>query len=213
MSLILSGTDGLSDVDGSAATPAIRGTDANTGIFFPAADTIAFSEGGAEAMRIDSSGNVGIGTSSPTLYSGYKTVAINGTTGGLVDFLSNGTLVGEVFNTASDFRINGASTYPIVLVTNGSERMRIDPSGNLLVGKTAADATTAGSAILPAYGGANIPAMTLAGASSSNSQLGYHQYSTSAAAFRFYVGYGGTVYATSTTITGISDQRLKEKHS
>ena len=67
MTLILSGTDGLSDVDGSAATPAIRGTDANTGIFFPAADTIAFSEGGAEVMRIDSSGNVGIGTSSPDL--------------------------------------------------------------------------------------------------------------------------------------------------
>lgn len=65
MSLILSGTTGVSDVDGSAAAPAICGTDANTGIFFPAADTIAFSEGGAEAMRIESSGNVGIGTSSP----------------------------------------------------------------------------------------------------------------------------------------------------
>ena len=58
MSLILSGTDGLSDVDGTAATPAIRGTDANTGIFFPAADTIAFAEGGVEAMRINSSGNL-----------------------------------------------------------------------------------------------------------------------------------------------------------
>ena len=56
MSLILSGSDGLSDVDGSAATPAIRGTDANTGIFFPAADTIAFSEGGVESMRLNSSG-------------------------------------------------------------------------------------------------------------------------------------------------------------
>jgi hypothetical protein len=53
MTLILSGTNGLSDVDGDASTPAVRGTDANTGIFFPAADTIAFSEGGAEAMRID----------------------------------------------------------------------------------------------------------------------------------------------------------------
>jgi hypothetical protein len=62
MTLILSGTDGLSDIDGSAATPAVRGTDANTGIFFPAADTIAFAEGGAEAMRIDSSGNVLVGT-------------------------------------------------------------------------------------------------------------------------------------------------------
>jgi hypothetical protein len=58
MSLILDGSNGVSDIDGTAATPAIRGTDANTGIFFPAADTIAFSEGGTEAMRINSSGNV-----------------------------------------------------------------------------------------------------------------------------------------------------------
>ena len=61
MTLILSGTDGVSDIDGSAATPAIRGTDANTGIFFPAADTIAFSEGGVEAMRITSDGYVLVG--------------------------------------------------------------------------------------------------------------------------------------------------------
>ena len=65
MSLILSGSDGVSDIDGTVSTPAIRGTDANTGIFFPAADTIAFSEGGVEAMRITSAGKVGIGVSSP----------------------------------------------------------------------------------------------------------------------------------------------------
>jgi hypothetical protein len=58
MTLILSGTDGLSDVDGSAATPAIRGTDANTGIFFPAADTIAFSTAGTERGRITSTGEL-----------------------------------------------------------------------------------------------------------------------------------------------------------
>jgi hypothetical protein len=58
MSLILSGSDGLSDIDGSAATPAIRGTDANTGIFFPAADTIAFATGGTEDARFNSAGNL-----------------------------------------------------------------------------------------------------------------------------------------------------------
>ena len=48
MPLILSGTAGVSGVDGSAGTPSYQGTDTNTGIFYPAADTIAFAEGGAE---------------------------------------------------------------------------------------------------------------------------------------------------------------------
>jgi hypothetical protein len=51
---------------GTVSLPSITTTgDTNTGIYFPAADTIAFTEGGVESMRIDSSGNVGIGTSSP----------------------------------------------------------------------------------------------------------------------------------------------------
>jgi hypothetical protein len=57
MTLILSGTNGLSDVDGDASTPAIRGTDANTGIFF-GSDVIGFSEGGTECGRFNSSGNL-----------------------------------------------------------------------------------------------------------------------------------------------------------
>ena len=58
----------LVTIAGTAATPAIAPTgDSNTGIFFPAADTIAFGEGGAEAMRITSAGNVGIGTTSPNV--------------------------------------------------------------------------------------------------------------------------------------------------
>lgn len=60
---------------GSVSAPGITASgDTNTGIFFPAADTIAFAEGGVEAMRIDSSANIGIGTNAP----GFK-VDITGT--------------------------------------------------------------------------------------------------------------------------------------
>ena len=55
--------------DGAAATPSIAHKgDLNTGIWFPAADTIAASTAGSERMRIDSAGLVGIATST----SAYK---------------------------------------------------------------------------------------------------------------------------------------------
>jgi hypothetical protein len=149
MSLILSGTDGLSDVDGSAATPAIRGTDANTGIFFPAADTIAFSEGGAEAVRIDSSGNVGIGTTSPL----SKLNVYTATTGGTVRISSNTDAVyGELIFSSNNATYEAYGASIASLGTGGidggqltfktgsggvrAEKMRLDGSGNLLVGTT-----------------------------------------------------------------------------
>ena len=51
---------------GSAAAPAISPTgDSNTGVFFPAADTVAVTTGGTERMRVTSGGLVGMGTGGP----------------------------------------------------------------------------------------------------------------------------------------------------
>jgi hypothetical protein len=61
---------------GSNTAPSITTVgDTNTGIFFPAADTIAFAEGGAESMRIDASGNMGLGVT-PSAWSAsfYKVI-------------------------------------------------------------------------------------------------------------------------------------------
>ena len=67
--LRLMGDGRIRGVAGSVALPTfsagLASGDVDTGIFFPAADTIAFAEGGTEAMRITSTANVGIGTTNP----------------------------------------------------------------------------------------------------------------------------------------------------
>ena len=134
------GTGGVVFPAGAVGTPAITTTgDTNTGIFFPAADTIAFSEGGAEAMRIDSSGNVGIGSTSPTsVFTNYKSLYLNGSSGSAIQMQYGGSLASNIVAdgnalylqniTAMAFATGGTGT--------GTERMRIDSSGNLLVGRT-----------------------------------------------------------------------------
>jgi hypothetical protein len=63
---------------GTVSAPAITTTgDTNTGIFFPAADTIAFTEGGAESMRISSTGNLGLGFTPSDWFSSFKGININ----------------------------------------------------------------------------------------------------------------------------------------
>jgi hypothetical protein len=91
MALILDGTNGLSDVDGSAATPAIRGSDANTGIFF-GTDIVGVSTGGSERVRIDSSGNLLVGTTTSQSTAGEAVgVEIKGASNTIIATRDSGT--------------------------------------------------------------------------------------------------------------------------
>ena len=132
MTLILNGSNGLSDVDGSAATPAIRGTDANTGMFFPAADTIAFAEGGVEAMRLDSAGNVGIGTSS--VFSGARLDIVGSGTQRLYIRETGSSVYGKIVASTTVVGIGSETNHPLLFNTNDVERVRIDTSGQVGIG-------------------------------------------------------------------------------
>ena len=72
MSLELSGTTGVKGVAGSVSAPSIVGDDTNTGISFPAADTIKFSTGGVERMQITNSGVSGTGIGAVTMIDQWR---------------------------------------------------------------------------------------------------------------------------------------------
>ena len=56
MSVTISGSTGIASVDGSAGSPSVRGSDANSGLFY-AADEIMFSVGGEEIAKISEATN------------------------------------------------------------------------------------------------------------------------------------------------------------
>ena len=109
MSLELSGTTGLKGVAGSVSAPSIVGDDTNTGISFPAADTIKFSTNGVERFSITNSGLSGDG-SGLTGISGGKLL-----TSGVADSWSGSTASSSYVDSYS-FNITPSATSSKVLI-------------------------------------------------------------------------------------------------
>jgi len=181
---------------------------------------VAFSTNSSERARIDSSGNLLVGTTTASakltvdsgsagIYGYFNSTNANG---GYLSIASSGTVQGDIGTAAqivsgganTDFGINARGSRNLILGTNNAERARIDTSGNLLVGKTAANLAAVGIEAKPN----GYASFTMA--SSTNSLDTLNVYSSTAVNYRFYVGLAGTVFATNTAITAISDQRLKE---
>ena len=168
--------------------------------------------GDVEQMRIDASGNVGIGTTTPGGPLQVKT------SGGQWRIETNGTgtkMVGvNAANNAEDIITMQGS--PITFFSNGSERARIDSSGNLLVGTTG-NGLSAKMVVETTTNAANaVFSMTRNGAF--DNVTFYHQYaydSNAAVQCRFLntnaVSIGSiTSSGTATAFNTSSDYRLKD---
>lgn len=144
MPIILDPTNGITNVNGTAAAPAITGTDTDTGLYF-GTNTLGLSTNGTAAVTIDTSQNVGIGTSSPstkldingdsvvTGVSGYRSISLNGPiTGGTTARYAG---IQKNYDSPWEFKIyagwggSGNGSAAIFYKDSVNESMRIDANG------------------------------------------------------------------------------------
>lgn len=107
MAITINGTTGIAGIDGSVGTPAVQGTDTNTGVYFSAADTVDIATGGTQRGQFDSSGNFKFNSgygSVATAYGCRAWVNFNGT--GTVAISASGNVSSITDNNTGDYTVN-----------------------------------------------------------------------------------------------------------
>jgi hypothetical protein len=207
----------------------------NATLFISCSDTLVFKTGAGptERARIDSSGRLLVGTSSTVRDSrlcvrgnasgsftgdlelgaaaGYASISSDNSIGVLrFTEQTNGGIFAQLYCETDGTPGNGDYPGRLVFSTTAdgasspTERMRIRSDGTILMNTTITSVSNVGFQFTAA--GIFFDSVD----ASTNETNTLHVYSTNASAYRFYVGMDGTVNATNTTISAISDQRLKE---
>ena len=220
MTVVISGTNGITNVNGSASAPAETGATTNTGLFFPATNVIGFSNNGAESARLDASGNLGLGVT-PSAWSGatgfqvqrgsmYATGNLSGwgantylTSAGATDtYIATATATKYFQNVSGDHRWYIAPSGTAGNAITFTQAMTLDASGNLLVGTT-----TVGSWGANSWGVQTAAGFTVTGhatGTASGTAYAYFDYNNGVVGSITQSGTTNVLYNTS------SDYRLKK---
>ena len=111
--------------NGTAAAPAIAPeSDPNTGIYSPGANQLAISTNGVERLTVDSSGRLGLGTSSPT-----QILDLESATGARIAFTDTGLRRWSIGTP-----VGGSTGWSIYDESGANEALRIDVAGNVGIG-------------------------------------------------------------------------------
>ena len=139
--VVTGGAQTIEFADGSAAAPSITNSgDTNTGMFFPAADTIAFTEGGTEVARFDANGSLLVGQTTTAVETGSIVTAKNLEITRTVD--SDGAALGQLswVNNTNAGSGSGTSFVKDVACIKGIMDGTGNNSGGYITFETKADA-------------------------------------------------------------------------
>ena len=144
-----------------------------------------FYTNATERMRIGTSGDIGVNTSTLSNYSGYTTIRVNNNTnGGVFEVSNNNVIKGQLFYDGTQTRVRANLNTDLVLDTHDTERMRIDSSGDVLIGTTSNAAHANADNLIVGSTSGTHQGITINGSSSSqirfadsaNNSIGYLIY-------------------------------------
>jgi hypothetical protein len=174
-----------------------------------------------QAMTLDASGNLLVGTTSGSFTAGSRgNITVGGSGSAILALQTGGTAKGYVFHDGTEMTIANEANGFLRFYTNATERARIDSSGNLLVGTTSATnkrlavslGNSTSNTVIFAESGTSYTGGHFVGVSATAAGTGwYHFVGQSSGPTNNILIYGnGNIENANNSYAGISDAKLKE---